>query len=301
MTIVGQIKSWLRSGKPEDPLISVVLFLRRPIEVTEERIRRAAISAWGRDLHEKTNEYIINKPPVSFVRFGDVILMVNNVSRPYVSEEYRQNQASSEFKELRQLKVVMEHQAFLTVDLMHPKNPGSNVKHSAYQQMCSLAAEFLDDNCLGISFAETGYLRPYDRHVKDSMKGDDPLREMSQSREVPVISASADDAQLHAAAMEARNRWAEFASAFHCRRPGQMFSVKAPFRDGENIEWFWVATLAIDRDTLEGSVDNSPLRLKNIREGDHVRIPISVISDWIYTDDTKVIGGFSLKAFRKGR
>ena len=47
---------------------------------------------------------------------------------------------------------------------------------------------------------------------------------------------------------------------------------------------------------MEGYVDNAPVGLKNITVGDHVRIPISVISDWIYTDGEKVLSGFSVNA-----
>lgn len=298
MPIIQRLKSWLGASKEEDPLISVVLLLKSPMQLTDQRLSEAIVEAWGRDLREEANEYFVNKPPVIVIRFGEFMLLINNAARPYVSEEYRKDKASAEFKELRQRKVVMEHQAFFTVDLMHPRSPGPRMKLSAYRQMCSLAAQFLDDGCLGVSFPETGYLRPYDNQVKTALQSDDPLAGISRTNEVPVVSASADDAALLAAASEARDRWPEFASAFHARRPDQMFSVKAPFRDDDNVEWIWVTASAVHEETVEGTLDNLPLNLKNVREGDQVHVPRSVISDWIYTDGEKILGGFSLKLLR---
>ena len=46
--------------------------------------------------------------------------------------------------------------------------------------MASLAAELLDDDCLGIYIPETGYLRPYDRDAYRALKSDNPVREIEK-------------------------------------------------------------------------------------------------------------------------
>src|SRR5215472_10504319 len=109
MSLIPTIKSWFRSlSKKERPLISVVLLLRELFQLTDDRLHAAIVKAWGRDLRPEANEYMVNKPHVYFIRFNDVVLLINNIARSYVSEEYRQQKASREFKDLRHLKVVME-------------------------------------------------------------------------------------------------------------------------------------------------------------------------------------------------
>jgi uncharacterized protein YegJ (DUF2314 family) len=189
----------------------------------------------------------------------------------------------------------MEHRAFFTVDLMHPKEPSRSVKQNCYRRMCALAAEFVDDDCMAASFPETGHFRPYDSELKNALKSDQPLDALTHWQEVPVITMEEDDARLRAAAEEARSRWPEFVAAFRKRDEDQPFSVKVPFRDGDEVEWMWVTVLDITDETLEGNLGNAPVNLHNIREGDHVRIPISSIADWGYLVDDKMVGGFSLK------
>jgi uncharacterized protein YegJ (DUF2314 family) len=110
-----------------------------------------------------------------------------------------------------------------------------------------------------------------------------------------------DDPKLRAAAEEARTRWPEFVEAFHSRGADQLFSVKAPFRDGDDVEWMWIRVSEIEVDAVEGNLANTPVSLRNIREGDHVRTPISLVADWIYSHGKDILGGgFSLKALSKG-
>jgi len=296
MSLLKRIKSWARLGrKKEAPLISVVLLLRTRVHVTDELLHGAIANAWGRDIRKEDNEYVVNKPPICFVKFEDMVLLINNVGKPYVTEEYRHQHASSEFREKRQLRAVMEHRAFFTVDLMHPKDPTRGVKQECYRRICSLAAEFVDDNCMAASFPETGHLRPYDAELKNALKSDSPLKAVTQWEQVPVIMMEEDDAKLRAAAEEARRRWPEFVAAFRKRDGDQLFSIKAPFRDSEEVEWMWVAVSQITEEAVEGNLGNAPVNLHNIREGDHVRIPISSIADWGYLVGDKMVGGFSVK------
>jgi uncharacterized protein YegJ (DUF2314 family) len=299
MSLINRIKSLTRVGrKKETPLISVVLLLRNRLDLTDELLHRAITSAWGRDISKEDKEYVVNKAPICFVKFEDMVLLINNAGKPYVTEEYKKEQASREFKEKRQLKAVMEHRAFFTVDLMHPKDPARTIKQACYRRMCALAAEFVDDNCMAASFPETGHFRPYDAELKNALKSERPLEAVEQWEQVPVIMIEEDDARIQAATEEARSRWPEFVGAFRKRIDEQPFSVKAPFRDGAEVEWMWVAVSQISEDVVEGNLGNAPVNLHNIRE-DHVRVPVSTIVDWIYTVSNKMVGGFSLRVSRE--
>jgi hypothetical protein len=111
---------------------------------------------------------------------------------------------------MRQKKVVREHRAFLAIDLQHPKDPDKAEKNQCYQRMSRLAAEFIDENCMGVYFPETGHLRPYDDEVVMALRSEQPLREVQKWGKPPVMSIEDDDPRLLAMVAEARRRWPEF-------------------------------------------------------------------------------------------
>ena len=121
----------------------------------------------------------MNRPPISFVKFDGVALMLTNVAKPYCPAQYLE-QALAQFPDERQKRVAHEHKAFLAIDLRSPKDPGRTVKNACYRRMVSLASEFVDANCLGIYIPETGHMRPNDEHVIDALRGDRPLRELEK-------------------------------------------------------------------------------------------------------------------------
>jgi hypothetical protein len=145
----------------------------------DERIHSAIVRAWGRDVREDLNEHVVNKPPICFVKFEGVILMLSNVAKPYCPAEYLE-QALAAFPEAEQKAVARDHKAFLTIDLLNPKDPGWAKKRDCYRRMSRLAAELLDDNCMGVYLPETGYMRPYDEEVARALRSDRPLKEIER-------------------------------------------------------------------------------------------------------------------------
>jgi len=108
-----------------------------------------------------------------------MVLHLTNASRPYCPPEYLE-QALAQFRHERQKTVAREHRAFLTIDLLSPKNPSRAVKDKCYRRMASLAAELTDDNCMGVYIPESGHMRPYDCDVPRALKSDRPLREIEK-------------------------------------------------------------------------------------------------------------------------
>ena len=291
MSLLAKIRSLLDKPK-EPPFISVVLHFRRPISLTDEAIQGAIRTAWGRDIRKDLNEFVVTQP-LCFVKFEGIVLLLTNAGRPYCPAGMLE-QALAEFPELRQKEVVREHRAFFAIDLHIPKDPGETEKRGCYRRMCSLAAEFADDNCMGVYLPEIGHLRPYDAAMIAALRSDQPLRDLQKWGEPPVIPIEDDDPRLKAAVATARKRWPEFLKAFEQHRPDQTFSVKALFADQDKGEWMWVSVLSIKDELIEGNLDNTPASVQNVREGDRVFIKISEIGDWIYQDGERVVGGFSV-------
>jgi len=292
LSLFGKIRTLLGVKPKEPPFISVVLHFRKPISLPNETIHAAIRRARGRDVREDLKEFV-SKPPFCFVKFEGMLLMLSNARKPYCSPEMLER-ALAEFSEMRQREVVREHRGFLAIDLRSPKDPGKTEKPECYRRMCRLAAEFVDYNCMGVYLPEIGHMRPYDVDIISALRSEQPLEEIQEWGQPPVMLIEDDDPRLKAAVAEARERWPEFVQAFEKRQPSQTFAVKALFTDGEQGEWMWIDISSIKDGTIEGRVENKPASVHNVREGDRVSVKASEIGDWAYQAGEKLVGGFSL-------
>jgi uncharacterized protein YegJ (DUF2314 family) len=293
--LAEKIRLFLRLPPKVSPLISVVLHFRRPMNLSDEAIHSAIEHAWKRDIREDLNEHVVNKPPICFVKFDGMMVMLSSVHKPYCPVE-NLDQALAEFPEMRQKKIIREHRAFLAIDLLYPENPTKTMKQECYRRMCLLAADFVDDNCMGIYLPEIGHMRPFDADVISALRSDKPLEEIQKWGEGPVMMIEEDDPRLMGLVAEARRRWPEFVQAFQRQHPNQSFSVKALFTDGDHGEWMWIVVSSINGEMIEGTLGNEPVEVKNIREGDRVKVRASEIGDWGYRDGNQLVGCFTLTA-----
>ena len=175
MSIATKIKSALGIAPSEPDLISIVLHFKRPAGLQDAAIHQAVERAWGIDLSNSVTAHIVNKPPICIVKFDQTVLILSSGSKPYCPEEYLQ-EALDQFPEEGQKAVARDHRAFLTIDLLNPKRPTRSQKESCYQQMARLAAELVDDNCMGVYVPEIGLMRPYDGQLTEDLRSDRPLR-----------------------------------------------------------------------------------------------------------------------------
>jgi uncharacterized protein YegJ (DUF2314 family) len=293
LAFFAKLRSVLGFTPAEPPLISVVLQFRNPISLADEVLHAAIVRAWGRDVRKDLNEHVVNKTSICVIKFEGMLLLLSNAQKPYCPAEYLE-EALKEFRELRQKQVAREHKAFLAIDLQSPKAPRKPIKNDCYRRMCRLAAEFVDDDCMGVYFPETGHLRPYDAEIKDALRSDRPLEEITKWGQAPVVLIEDDDPRLQTAVAEARRRWPDFVEAFERRSPNQAFGVKALFRDGEHGEWMWIAVSSINGETIHGKLGNAPVDVRRVCEGDSVTVQAAEIGDWFYNDGEQLVGGFSL-------
>ena len=68
--------------------------------------------------------------------------------------------------------------------------------------------------------------------------------------------------------------------------------------EASDAEQMWVSGLTFDGRTLSGVLLNSPSWLKSVRRGQAVELPRERVTDWMYTIDGKVYGGFTVDVIR---
>jgi uncharacterized protein YegJ (DUF2314 family) len=114
------------------------------------------------------------------------------------------------------------------------------------------------------------------------------------------ILVQSDDPRMMEAHIEARSTVEQFIQALQTQKPSQsLFSVKAPITDGESVEHIWLGSVQFQDDKFIGIVDNEPGIVTDISLGDKISVERARISDWMYVDDGKLVGGFTLRAIRK--
>lgn len=302
LKLLAKLKSFFRKNEndgDEPSLISVVFFMAKRMEFTEDELRTVIVKAIGRELSDSQKEIIVTESPTSFIRLEGQVYLIHRFSRSYVDDV---DQAVAETADPLGKQAIREHKAWCSIDLNWPQNPGGKEKVGFYKRMLRIAAELLNSDCLAIYLPETGKLIPVDDRTKSLLQGDKAFDELNAYRPDPVIFMKDDDALLEAATQEARRRWPEFAKAFADRNSDSRgFAVKAPFRDGEEVEWMWLEVTSISPDVVEGNLGNRPGLVKNVREGDLLRVPITIISDWIYLEGKRHVGGFSIPVLREAK
>jgi uncharacterized protein YegJ (DUF2314 family) len=114
------------------------------------------------------------------------------------------------------------------------------------------------------------------------------------------LSNPGDDPRFKAAEAEARRRWPEFVTALSRREPNVAYAVKAKFTDGDTTEWMWMQVESVSGDTITGVLDNVPVDVHNVKQGDRVTKKLADIDDWIVgRNGSAAQGGFTSKVLRQ--
>jgi uncharacterized protein YegJ (DUF2314 family) len=111
-----------------------------------------------------------------------------------------------------------------------------------------------------------------------------------------VIHVSPDDPRMNAAIAKARASVGTFIAALQSPKPGQTgFNVKAKFSDSGHDEHIWLDNVTYDGTNFQGTIANEPEMVKNVKNGQRVTVPAAEISDWMYLENRKLVGGETVR------
>jgi uncharacterized protein YegJ (DUF2314 family) len=117
--------------------------------------------------------------------------------------------------------------------------------------------------------------------------------------EPDIISVDENDPRMNAAIDKARSTVGQFIKALGNPQSFQSgFSVKAPIRDGEHIEHMWLAPVHYRDGKFVGTVNNEPDVVKTVKLGEQYELKTGDISDWMYVENGKLVGGFTIRVLR---
>ena len=218
--------------------------------------------------------------------------MVNSIQNAYMS---RPEELARRMPDLRLRRAILDHRAWISVDFMG-KAEDKKAKADAYRTIGKLMTALGGENCLAIYCPELQRCNEFDKSLPEKLRSDDPLALFGTPTSPPIAKVDSEDPRLIAATAEARRRWPEFVAAFEADpRKHDFFFVKMEFREGDKSEFMWVSVTDIDGDTIHGVLNNSPDRLKDVVEGQKVRVGVTGLSDWLYGSGENMMGGFTMK------
>jgi uncharacterized protein YegJ (DUF2314 family) len=120
------------------------------------------------------------------------------------------------------------------------------------------------------------------------------------SAEKTVIMVPDDDPEMDAAMKQARASVGMFIARLQSPQKGdEYFSVKAPLRDGAQVEHFWLDDVRYDSDDFSGTLGNVPELLRGHTYGERVTVARAEISDWMYVQNGVLAGGYTIRLLRK--
>ncbi len=112
---------------------------------------------------------------------------------------------------------------------------------------------------------------------------------------VNVKQRAIDDPELLAANEKAKACWKEFETLFSHRSADQRFNVKAALCDSGPVEHISIEVKSLSPDMVTETLDNDPVNLKTLKDGDEVTIKITDIEDWtVYEGPLRIAGGFTI-------
>lgn len=120
----------------------------------------------------------------------------------------------------------------------------------------------------------------------------------SKSRD-GVVQVDENDAAMNAAITKARATVNQFSQALNRPKPNQRgFSVKKAFNQSGKIEHMWLNDVEFDGKQFVGFLANDPRSVRNLKRGDRVTAAPNEISDWMYIENNRLMGGYTIRVLR---
>ncbi len=118
--------------------------------------------------------------------------------------------------------------------------------------------------------------------------------------EPTIYSVTDNDTEMNEAIKTANQTLDQFNVALISSNPDlQYFALKTRFKTPNGGEHIWVSNITFEDNKYYGVVDNLPESTTDVKIGDTIQIVKDNISDWMYVDNQKLLGGFTIRLLRK--
>jgi uncharacterized protein YegJ (DUF2314 family) len=125
------------------------------------------------------------------------------------------------------------------------------------------------------------------------------VKVVERVNEPDLIHIDNDDPRMVAATEKARATAPEFAQALAAPKLNQeAFAVKMRVTDGKATDYMWISDLSFDGQLFRGRLGNTPDAVTGVKLGDELAVKPGQLSDWMYVEDGRLVGGYTLRVIR---
>lgn len=112
-----------------------------------------------------------------------------------------------------------------------------------------------------------------------------------------TVTVSPGDPEMNAAIARARSEVDDFIKIM--QGGNRQVSVKVGIEDHGKVEHFWLKDVTYENGIFSGLIDNEPEIVRNTAMGRKVSVKKEEISDWLYIQDGRMMGNYTLRAALK--
>lgn len=123
---------------------------------------------------------------------------------------------------------------------------------------------------------------------------------IKRENEPLILTVESADVAMNKAIEKANQTLPEFYKALESQNKDYYgFGLKMIFKASDRNEHIWINGLFKKNNEYFGVVDNLPEFTNEVKQGDTIKIDSNRISDWMYLDNEKLRGGFTIRILRE--
>lgn len=112
-----------------------------------------------------------------------------------------------------------------------------------------------------------------------------------------IVQVADDDPVMTKAIADARASVSDFIAVLESPQPGrQGMAVKVKFEEGDVSEHIWLSQVTHADGVFTGTIDNVPEGISSVAYGDRHEVPAEEVTDWMYLENGKLKGGYTIRA-----
>ncbi len=120
---------------------------------------------------------------------------------------------------------------------------------------------------------------------------------IERENEPTIYGVESEDKEMNAAILKANETLDDF-NAGLLNPKTESHALKVKFTNSSGIEHMWVGNIVFKDGKYSGILNNDPEYVKEYKSGDSIDVDPSKISDWMYIENGKLFGGYTIKALR---
>lgn len=120
---------------------------------------------------------------------------------------------------------------------------------------------------------------------------------IERENEPTIYSVADQDKDMNAAIEKAKQTLSDF-NAGLSNPKAESLALKVQFTNSEGSEHMWVGNIELKDGKYSGILNNEPEYVKEYKSGDKIDIDSSKISDWMYLENGKLYGGYTIRVLR---